>query len=186
MTSRFKRNIFFVLIFLIIVAFIFLIHFIGIEKIIEKIGVNNIYIIVFLTAFLGGASSFSSTSYFFFLITLAINGLNPFLLGLIGGTGLTLSDPLFFYFGIHGRSFVSQNKKIKNLIVYLTEWIKKKPKWVIPVFIFLYSGFTLLPSDILSFSLALLHYPFKKFIFFIFLANVNFAILISLFSFFFY
>lgn len=182
MPFQFKRNTFFFVIFLIIIALIILLYFFSPRVIIEKIGVRNVYIIVFLTAFLAGASSLSSTSYFVFLASLAAGGLNPFILGLLGGAGLTLSDPLFFYFGMQGRAVVSHHKKLRKIIVRLTSWIKGQPEWVIPFFIFVYSGLTPFPSDILSASLALVNYPFRKFLFFIFLGNVNFAIIVSLIS----
>ncbi len=182
MALHIRRDVFFILVFLVIAAWIILVHVVGAEAFIDKVGVRNVYIIVFLAAFWGGASSFSSGSYFVFLASLAAGGLNPFILGILGGAGLTLSDPLFFYFGVHGRNLVSRHGKMKRVIVRLAEWIKKKPKWVVPLFIFLYAGFTPLPSDLLSVSLALVRYPFRKFILFIFLANVNFAIMISLVS----
>lgn len=182
---HFKRNIIFISILLFVVTWIILMYFLGPQVIVDTIGVRNGYAIMFLIALLGGVSVFTSTSYMAVLITFAGGGLNPFVLGVLAGAGLAFGDALFFYLGMHGKNIVSRHLKIGKWLAYLTEWIKKQSGWVVPFLIFFYTGFTPFPSDVLSVSLAVAGYPFKKFLLFAFLGSVNFATIIALLAYFF-
>ena len=148
-------------------------YFVSPTEIIDKIGVNNSYLIAFLLALFGGVSSITAVPYLTVLATFAAGGLNIFLLTLISAPALTVGDAIFFYLGARGRKFVHQRKDIEKMLEKITRWTSTHPKWVIPFFVYVYSGLTPFPVDILSLALALLNYPFRRFIVPVFAGNVT-------------
>ena len=130
------------------------------EKIINIIGIKNGYLIVFLVALLGGLTSFTGVSYYLIIITLTSGGLNPILLGIIGGTGGLISDGVFFFLGSKFGESITNDKRSK--INKISKWLHEKPKWVVPVIVFFYLGLTPLPNDLITLSLGTLKYKFKQ------------------------
>jgi membrane protein YqaA with SNARE-associated domain len=173
MKPRFKKLLTFLIIVVLVLFWSLLAYFIGPEEIVEKIGAENGYILIFLVALFGGISAFTSPSYFALLITLAIGGLNPFILALFSGFGVALGDALFFYLGAHARKVSFKRGDSKNIFERAARWIEKRSSKTVPVLIFLYSGFTPFPNDILAVSLAFANYPFKKFFIAVLLGNIN-------------
>ncbi len=155
-----------------------LFYFIGPTNLVNFLGVRNSYLILFLFASVGGLSVFTSSSFCTVIISLAIGGINPLLLALTGAFGLIFGNSLFYYFGFKGRNMIP--RRFKSQIFRLTRWLKKQNPIFINLFIFLYAGFTPLPSDVLMISLALAKYPYKKVIILSFLGNFILLLLISL------
>ncbi len=79
----------------------------GAEQLVAAISVKNGYILAFFVAVFGGISSLTSTSFYLTIITLAVGGLNPLLLGIVGGAGVTVGDSLFYYLGSRSRQLLS-------------------------------------------------------------------------------
>ena len=176
-----NHYIFFFTILLVFVWSLFL-YFIGPAEIIDKIGVHNSYLIAFLLALFGGVSSITVVPYLAVLATFAAGGLNIFLLTLISAPALTVGDAIFFYLGSRGRKFLNHRGDIEKKLEKITRWVSTHPKWVVPLFVFVYSGFTPFPVDILSVALALTGYPFKRFLIPVFAGNVASVFLIALMS----
>lgn len=150
----------FVLILLVLVSVGVTLAFISPDEIVEMIGVENSYWVIFLVALLGGVSSFTSTSFFATFATFAAGGSNPFILAALGAIGMMAGDTVFFYLGVRGReALLSQHEgRVKKF----KDWLKKRPKWMIPLIVYIYNGFTPLPADVLMVTLALIEYPFRK------------------------
>lgn len=145
------------------------------KDIVDMVGIKNGYLIAFLIALLGGMTSFTGSSYYLVISTLGAGGLNPFLLGLFGGTGALISDAIFFFIGIKFGRLISQDKKIKA--EKLSIWLRKKPKWILFLFIFLYLGFTPLPNDIITLSLGIMGYRFREILIPIYLGDMTSTII---------
>lgn len=173
-----NRNI---LIFAFIATFLalwgLLMYLVGPERIVEYVGVENSYILMFVIALVGGASTLTAPSLFTALITFAAAGLNPLILGVMTGVGLTLSDSLFFYFGLRGRMLLGGKWLERSL--NLRRWFLSKPSWVPPLIVFLYTGFTPLPNDFLTVSAALAHIRFRQIVLSLLLGNTTLAIIIA-------
>jgi uncharacterized membrane protein YdjX (TVP38/TMEM64 family) len=118
----------------------------------------------------GEAATLTALSYYPTVITLAAGGLNPFLLGLIAGAGMTVGNSLYFYLGLKGRGIMSE--RLEKRAERLLEWINKRPRWLVQILIFLYVGFTPFPNNLLTASGGVTNYPFKRMIIPLFLGNV--------------
>jgi membrane protein YqaA with SNARE-associated domain len=168
-------------IFIIVLGFIILwsiiLIVVGPDAIVDRVGVTNGYILVFLVAAVGGASTISSASFYATIITLASGGLNPLALGIIAGTGLTIGDSLFFYFGKKGRDIAPE--RFQDRIDRLTLWFKAQEDRQIQVFAFTYAGFVPLPNEILTISISLSGYPYRKIIGPILLGNMTLMSIIA-------
>ncbi len=165
-----KKRIIFGSLLLFIITWGILLYFYKPSGIVNLMGVRNGYILIFIIAIFGGVSSFTSASFFTTLITLAIGGLNPFFLGIVGGIGVTVGDSLFFYFGYNGRSLIP--KRVLKKIDRFSRWISTRHNWFVPVVAFVYAGLTPLPNDILMVSLAVANIKYKRIVIPVLLGNM--------------
>lgn len=178
--KRIKKLIAFSVLVVFLISLITFLLFVSPEEIVDNLGVRNGYIILFIVSFFGGFSSGGAFSFISFLVTLVAGGMNPIHLALIAGVSLALGDMIMFYAGSRGRDLVKGkwDKKIDRVTNLL-----KKRKWTekaIPVFAYLYMGFTPLPNDILLLSLAAVEYPQKKMNVIIILGDLTFALMLTM------
>lgn len=162
-TSKNKKQdrMIFILIFVFIVFWSILFYYSSPKEIVYEIGIENVYVLVFLLAAIGGVSVFTSTGFYVTIITLSAGGANPIYLGLFASIGLTIGDLLFYYFGSKGK------KCIPNRYAWGIERVSRymdniKDKYIV-ILIFSYS-LTPLPSDVMALSLAVAGFPLKKII----------------------
>jgi hypothetical protein len=156
---------------LFVIAWSILLYFISPQELVKKIGVGQSYLAMFLIAVFGGVSTFTAASYLAALTTFAAGGLNPLLLGLIAGTGLTISDSFFFYLGTKGRKVVSG--KPEDWADRFEKWMRKQPDWFAPVITYVYAGLTPLPNDFLTVGLAFAEVKYKRIIIPLWLGNMT-------------
>lgn len=149
------------LLLMIILAWSVLLIYYPPEKIVEFLGVQNTYLVVFLLAAIGGVSAFTSTSFYTALVTISLAGITPIYLALFASVGLTLGDIVFYILGKKGKSCVTPN--YGNYINGLLQFVEKVSDRAIMILIFFYS-LTPLPSDILAIVLAIVGFPLKKMI----------------------
>src|ERR1041385_1823003 len=71
----------------------------GPDYIIKLMGVDNAYLLMFITAFFGGFTTFNVIPYHILLVTLALGGLNPFLLGFLAAIGVSIGDSSAYLVG---------------------------------------------------------------------------------------
>lgn len=151
---------------------------IGTTKIVNFIGISNSYFILFIVGTIGGVSTITSSSFYTTLTTFANGGANPLLLGLAGGIGITIGDTIFYYLGKKGEE--SLPKHARKFTSKFSEWMMKRPKWIIPIVTFVYSGLTPLPNDILTVSLGISRYKYKYIIIPLLLGNILLTTTIAL------
>tara|TARA_Y100000310_G_C20374624_1_gene665139 strand:- start:123 stop:689 length:567 start_codon:yes stop_codon:yes gene_type:complete len=180
MGVKLRRSLIFLGVLLFVLAWILIINFISPDAIVAKIGARNGYIILFLISAIGGVSSATASSYYLAVSVLAAGGLNPILLGIIGGVGVTIGDSLFFLLGRKGQQF--STKKLHEKSEKLYRWMERSPKGFIPLFIFIYVGFTPFPNDLMTVPLGFLGYSYKKTLIPLLLGNITATILIAYFS----
>ena len=143
------------------IAFInILFYFFSADSIVSLVGAENTYIIIFILATVGGLSSISGIALFTTIITFVAGGANPLLITLVGGTGIFISDSIFYLLALHGRKSVPQDwdeslSKIESLV-------EKYPPWMVFVGTYIYIGFTPLPNDLLMVALVIGGYSYKK------------------------
>jgi hypothetical protein len=155
-------------------------HFYPVEKLIDSIGIRNTYFAAFLLAVIGGFSSITGTSLYATLLALSHNGVNPWVLGLIAGVGLFISDSLFYFVALTMRSIISNiTHKWNKLFKRIWQWIYTRPKWMVYAGIFFFIAFVPIPNDILLAVLALSGYSYRQFALFLFLGDITMALLLT-------
>ncbi len=172
-----KTYLTFIFVLVFIIAWSLLLYFVSPREIVDYIGIENGYAVAFLVAACGGFSSLTSTSIYATIITLAAGGLDPLLLGMFAGTGVTIGDCLFYYMGYKGGSIISGSLKV--FFETLSAWLQKGPSWFVPVIVFVYAGFTPLPNDILTISLAVAKIRWRRIILPLWAGNMVLVIIIA-------
>jgi hypothetical protein len=155
-------------------------HYYPVEKLVDDIGIRNTYLAAFTFAVIGGFSFVTGTSLYAALIALARGGVNPYVLGIIAGLGIFISDSLFYFVATKMRSVIT-NITFKWERVFRRIWkvVYKMPPWVVYMAIFLYSAFAPIPNDILLAVLALSGYNYREFAVFLFLGDMVMALLLT-------
>jgi len=157
---RLKNAAIFLTLVLFLAAIFVTLLFISPEEIVKKVGVHNSYLILFFVSFFGGFSGFGAASFMATLITFAVSGLNPYILGIIAGTSLAMGDLLMFYIGRKGKHALHK-KIVKRIDKFAHKFTKKTVKFI-PFIVFIYIAFIPLPNDLIIIFIALMHYPYKK------------------------
>jgi hypothetical protein len=169
-----------------VVAFIILINvllfYVNPREIIDLIGVENSYIVIFITAAIGGLSTFTGLTLFTAIATFAAGGAEPLLLGLAGGLGIFVSDSIFYHLAYLGRKAIPDGWK--PFIEKLERWAEDRPLWLVLLATYLYLSFIPLPSDLLMIALALGGYPYRKIAGVLLLGGLTIATLTAYFGFF--
>ncbi|HUG02684.1 MAG TPA: hypothetical protein VML95_12520 [Longimicrobiales bacterium] len=137
---------------LFLVAWTLLLRRVGAVGLVERIGVRNGYLLVFLIASAGGLSTFTSVALYTTVATLAAGGLQPALLGLFAGTGLTIGDSLFFLVGLEGRR--ASSGRLRERLERMSAWFERRPEWALRLAVFLYAGLTPFPNDVMVMTVA--------------------------------
>ena len=73
------------------------------ETIVNLVGTENAYVLIFITAILSGLTTSNVIPYHIILVTLVSGGLNPFLAGPLAAVGVTLGDSILYYIGFQSR-----------------------------------------------------------------------------------
>jgi membrane protein YqaA with SNARE-associated domain len=174
-----KRNTPFALLLLFFIAWGYLLSAYEPDEIVHFLGITNVYFVVFLTSVIGGVSTFFAGSFYATIITFALGGLDPIMLGIFAGIGATIGDSIFFYFGLKGRDVLSGRWRKKAM--KFSTWLHRQNRAVMAIIIFLYAGFTPFPKDLLVVTLAIGDYHYRKIILPLLLGNIFLVTLISYF-----
>ncbi|MFO7711079.1 MAG: hypothetical protein R6V53_04925 [Candidatus Woesearchaeota archaeon] len=142
------------------------------------LGSWNGYLIMFIVSTFGGFSVFTGVSYFTTLILLSQTGLDPFLLGAAGGIGITFGDSFFFYLGLTGRE--ACDTPLRRKIQQFSHFIRYKVSWAVPIFVFVYACVAPMPNDVMTVSLGLANYPFKKMVVPLLIGNIVFTTVVAI------
>lgn len=169
MKNVFKKHKGFIFFSVFLVAWLTLLFFVSPIEIVEFIGVETGYLLIFLTGLIG-ISSLSSGSMYVILITFASTGeFHPLLLALSAAPAMALGDAIFFVFSTKGREALKE--KGGELIKKITSWTSELSPNKITFLAYAYSGFTPLPQDVLMIALGLGGAPFWRVIPAVFLGN---------------
>lgn len=162
-----------VLIFIIAINILFFL--VNPEKIIDVVGIENSYLIIFIVSTIGGISSLTGVALFTSITTFAAGGAHPLILGIVGGIGIFISDSIFYHIARYGHHHLP--KRWKSSVEKGMRWAKNHPLWVVLGVIYLYLGFTPLPADILMITLALAGYSYRTIAPVLFAGSITVALL---------
>lgn len=158
-------------------------HFYPVDELVNDIGIQNTYFVAFMLAVIGGFSSITGTSVYAALVALAHAGVNPLVLGLVGGLGLFVSDSIFYFVLVKMRSIITHiTDRWDRWFRRIWKLVYRMPKWVVYGVIFLYAAFSPLPNDIILAVLALSNYSYRQFAPFLFLGDVTVALMLTYFG----
>lgn len=164
-----------IILILIIVAWTIFLWTHGPDRVVAMIGVQNSYILLLVSSFLGGLTTLSSAFVYPTTVSLALGGIHPVLIGIFAGIGLSIANSLFYYFGLKGRFLVKRrSNRFAKYTRNLLQWINKGPRWLMPISVFTYVGLTPLPNNLLMVSGGLISCPFKRMILPLIFGNVSF------------
>lgn len=131
------------------------------QEVVSYIGVENAYLVGFLITLLAGVSSFTGTAAYATVGALAQGGAHPIILGLVGGIGLFLSDTIFYFLITKGIESVKKGKD--SFLMRLERLFSKVPTSVVLFIVFVYTGFSPFPNDLLLIALLIGGYKYKTF-----------------------
>lgn len=134
-------------------------YFLPPATIINALGIQNSYLLLFFMAFIGGISTFVTIPYVFVMAGLAIGGLNPILLGLVAATGELTGDSTSYWLGYYASGFLP--KPAQAWFNRLSTWYVKYPR-LMPIIFFFYGGFTPFSNDFVTIPMAMMRYGFWK------------------------
>jgi hypothetical protein len=172
-----KQITIFTTLILITLATLYISNFSSPEQIIQKIGIQNTYIILFIVSFFAGFSSGGSLIFLAGLTAFLSGGLKFLTVALISGTALAIGDIIMLHLFLSGRKLIP--KKTQHKLDKLSNYLNKKPTHLIPIIIIIYIVFSPLPNDILILSLAAINYTKRKAIPLIIIGDITFTILYS-------
>lgn len=169
------------IILLVIAGWFLFFHFFPPETIIEKIGINNVYLAAFLMASIGGFSSITGTSVYVALAGFAHSGsVNTLMLGIISGLGIFLSDSLFYFVVDYGRDMITKvESRWEKLFERVRRWMRVAPDWLVYMGVFACSAFAPIPNDILLAALVMSRYEYKRFVPYLFAGDLTAMILLT-------
>lgn len=149
------------------------------ERLVEYVGINNAYVLVFALALIGGLTTFSGVPYHIVLITLAFGGVNPFFLGAAAATGVILGDSTSYYLGYLGGRLIPE--RLQGFSRAIHNFGDKHPK-SLPLFFFFFSALTPFSNDFIVITMGVAHYSFWKVMIPLALGNLVFNISIAYFA----
>jgi hypothetical protein len=172
-----RRHPLLIFILAIIAAWSVFLVFVPSQTIVDYIGIENTYIAAFLLAAIGGISTLTSASFFTAIATFAAGGASPLLLGLFGGVGAFFSNTLLYFLLVYGKRTLTQ--KWKAFVDRLGKKLEQLPVPLVLLGVFIYSGFTPFPDDILLAVLAISSYTYPRFAPFLFAGNLTIVMLVA-------
>jgi hypothetical protein len=129
------------------------------DDLIGYFGTENIFLFMYLIAFLGSISTFASIPYPLILLGLAAGGIDPLLIGMVSALGVITADTGTFLVTTRGRALL--NEKIRAAADRIGARIKARPRLLTPGLL-LYGTIAPLSNDFAVITLATLQYPFWR------------------------
>jgi len=147
-------------------------------EIVDKVGVQNSYLLVFVLAIIGGISILFPLPYYLVVFTFAAGGSNPILLAVMAGTGVAVGDSTSYLVGYSGREILTGKPMVIFNKIY--EWLSKKPKWMLFSFLYAYTAISPLPNDLINVPMGFMRFPYFRLVIPMWLGNMTFNLIIAL------
>lgn len=142
----------------IVVSLIFL-FFISPDSIVDYIGVQNAYILMYIIAAASGMTTFNTVPYYPVMIVLATAGVNPIFLGLSSAVGVMTGDSFSYLVGHQGAGIIP--KPLRWLFTKIYELAVAHPK-IFPVVCFFYGCFSPLSNDFITIPSGMAKIPYGR------------------------
>lgn len=146
------------------------------EKIIDAVGSNNAYLLMFILGLIGGLSTFVGIPYHIVLMSLAAGGISPFLLGSVTAFGVILGDSTMYVIG-RGVQPIIPNR-LRATITHIGHWLEHHPHFITPG-LFIYGACSPFSNDFIVATLSLSGYSYWRTIIPLALGNCVFNITVA-------
>lgn len=174
--SKYKKYIPYTLYAIVFGFSIWSFFFIDSNNIIEYIGYQNAYLMMFVISLIGGLSTFNFVPYYSIIILLVSAGLNPLLVGLASAAGIVAGDSFSYYMGYtSGHVIPVAFKRIFDKITTLAQTNTK----MFLVVCFIYGSISPLSNDILTIPAGIAQIPYRKIMVPLGLGNLVFNVSIA-------
>lgn len=174
--NKIKKIIIFTSLFFFIAWSIFLV-FVDMTQLVKNIGISNVYLLLLIVAITSGTSALTTTSFYAVYLSYINAGFDPWILGVIGGIGLSVGDTIFFY--VAQKTQQTLNQKKGQVYTKIYDVVGKLPEWGVCFFAFMYSAFVPLPNDMLMITLGALQFKYRRVIVFVIIGNIVLLSLIA-------
>jgi len=148
-----------ILVVTLFVTFSVTFYFISPGEVLQYVGFQSAYLMIFFLAFLGGLSTFSGVPYHIILIAFASSGLNPLFLGLLATSGVMLGDTTSYYLGTQSKHLLTG--RMQSVLLRLKNIEERTPKLMTLIF-FLYGALVPFSNDVIVIPSGLLGYRFWR------------------------
>lgn len=152
---------------------IIFIFFIGPEALVDYIGIQNAYGLMFLVAAIGGLSTFNSVPYLAVLFVLANTGVDPLWLGIVSAVGVMCGDSFSYLLGRSGETVIPES--FKFVFASIKNFAITYPR-LYPSFCFIYGAICPLSNDFVTISAGIANISYKKVMVPLALGNIVFSI----------
>ena len=168
--QKFKKFIPLIILGIFFLAWGYILSNISPQEIVDRLGVTNGYVAVFIITAVAGTSTFLTIPYQLIVMTLAAGGLEPIFLGICAGTGLMFGDTTSYLIGYSGRSLLPS--RIEQFIRRIYNWLMEKPEPVTYVALFFYGAAVPIPNDFVVIPMGFMRYPYVKLVIPLVLGNI--------------
>jgi membrane protein DedA with SNARE-associated domain len=156
----------------VIVSMVFF-FFVDANSVVDYIGLQNAYILMYVMAALGGMTTFNTIPYFSIILILATAGVNPIFLGLASAGGVITGDSFSYLTGKQGALLLP--RRLCNLFVKIHELATEYPK-SFPFVCLLYGCISPLSNDFITIPAGMAKIPYWRVMFPLGVGNVIFNI----------
>ena len=129
------------------------------DTLIDYLGGDNAYLLMFLLGGIGGLTTFTGIPYHLVLMSLAAGGLSPVILGVSTALGVMLGDSTMYLIGRNVKTALPG--RILATMDHLTSYLKKRPRLVTPTLI-AYGTVSPFSNDFIVASLSIMGYSFWR------------------------
>lgn len=142
------------------------------DELVERLGVENAYLVLFFLSALGALVSMTTVSAYPAIVTFAAGDMELWALGIVSGIGLTVGDAVFYVLAgevkglLHGRA--------KEWSERVGGWLDDRPGWILSLTTYVWVGFLPLANNILTGGLALAGVRFRTILVALLLGNLTF------------
>jgi membrane protein YqaA with SNARE-associated domain len=134
-------------------------NYVDTQSLLNWVGLENAYLMMFLISMAGGLTTFNFIPYYSVIILLVTAGLPPLYVGFASALGIMCGDTFSYFMGYSGSKILPE--RYKTFFDKIAGVALKKPK----LFIFgsfLYGTFCPLPNDFITVSSGIAKIPYRK------------------------
>lgn len=168
----------FPLVVLVVVTVVFY-FFISPVDLVDYIGVDNAYVLMYIFALCAGLTTFNTVPYYSILFILANSSVNPVILGLSSALGVMTGDSFSYFIGRQGGGVLPE--KTKKIFDYILSLALNHPR-AFPIFCFVYGSISPFSNDLITVPSGLAKIPYYRVIIPLAVGNIVFNIALAFLS----